>query len=246
MRAPTQVLDEADLRAGAEAVLVVSDEPVGEHTLAQALGVSTSQATELLADLAAQYEQEGRGFVLRRLAGGWRLASAPRFEELVRDFVVGGATARLSQAALETLAVIAYRQPVTRGRIAAVRGVNVDGVVRTLHARGLIEEAGTEPSGAVLYRTTEVFLDYLGITSLDELDPLAPYLPDSTALGQIDQEAGLRAQSRQARAAHTLTPAALDSDSQPAQGPDSQLSQVAQPAGTSTPQGESLDEQDPQ
>lgn len=228
MSAPAQVPDDPELRAGAEAVLVISDEPVGEQALAQALGVTTAQAAALLSSLAAEYEEAFRGFVLRQVAGGWRLASAPRFDELVRDFVVGGATARLSQAALETLAVIAYRQPVTRGRIAAVRGVNVDGVVRTLHARGLIEEAGTEPSGAVLYRTTEVFLDYLGITSLDELEPLAPYLPDSGALGQIDQEASLRARSRQARTTQADTHASRsDASGHGAQGAlDTQGAQV--------------------
>ena len=104
-------------------------------------------------------------------------------------FIIGGATARLSQAALETLAVVAYRQPVTRGRVAQIRGVNVDGVMRTLHARGLIEEAGAETSGAILYRTTGEFLEYLGIDSLDELPPLAPYLPRVEALEEIVEQA---------------------------------------------------------
>lgn len=204
---------EPELRAAAEAVLVVSDEPVTEAALAQALDVPEQQAARLMRSLAQEYEAGPvpRGMVLRRVAGGWRLASAARFEEVVERFVVGGATARLSQAALETLAVIAYRQPITRGRVAAVRGVNVDGVVRTLHGRGLIEEAGTEPSGAVLYRTTDVFLEYLGIGSLDELAPLAPYLPDAADLGEIDQEAGERAAARSAprvgHPSHGQTPA---------------------------------------
>ncbi|MDU0347931.1 SMC-Scp complex subunit ScpB [Actinomyces sp. MRS3W] len=175
------------LRAAVEAVLVVADEPVTAAALAEALGLDEVDVEALLIALAAEYE-EGRGFVLRRAAGGWRLASAPQFSALVERFVIGGATARLSQAALETLAVIAYRQPVTRGRVAAIRGVNVDGVVRTLHARGLIEEAGTEPSGAILYRTTGEFLEYLGLDSLDDLPPLAPYLPDASALGDIEDE----------------------------------------------------------
>ena len=113
----------------------------------------------------------------------------PEHADLVEQFVIGGATVRLSQAALETLAVVAYRQPVTRGRVAVIRGVNVDGVMRTLHARGLIEEAGAETSGAILYRTTGEFLEYLGIDSLDELPPLAPYLPRSEALGEIVEQA---------------------------------------------------------
>ena len=184
---------EPELRRAAEAILVVADEPVTAARLAEALGTEKPAAEHLLASLAAEYagetDQPARGFVLRRGAGGWRLASAAQFDDLVQRFVIGGATARLSQAALETLAVIAYRQPVTRGRVAAIRGVNVDGVVRTLHARGLIEESGSEPSGALLYRTTNQFLEYLGIDSLDELAPLAPYLPDTTALAEIEDEA---------------------------------------------------------
>ena len=183
---------EAQLRAAAEAVLVVADGPVTCAALAEALGVGETRAHGLLESLAAEYAGDGdgpaRGFVLRRAAGGWRLASAPAFHDLVERFVIGGATSRLSQAALETLAVIAYRQPVTRGRIAAIRGVRVDGVVRTLCARGLIEEAGAEPSGALLYRTTDEFLEYLGLDSLDDLPPLAPYLPEASALGEIENE----------------------------------------------------------
>ena len=183
---------EAQLRAAAEAVLVVADGPVTCAALAEALGVGEARARELLESLAAEYAGDGdgpaRGFVLRRAAGGWRLASAAAFHDLVERFVIGGATSRLSQAALETLAVIAYRQPVTRGRIAAIRGVSVDGVVRTLCARGLIEEAGAEPSGALLYRTTDEFLEYLGLDRLDDLPPLAPYLPEASALGEIENE----------------------------------------------------------
>ena len=183
---------EAQLRAAAEAVLVVADGPVTCAALAEALGVGETRAGELLESLAAEYAGDGdgpaRGFVLRRAAGGWRLAAAPAFHDQVERFVIGGATSRLSQAALETLAVIAYRQPVTRGRIAAIRGVSVDGVVRTLCARGLIEEAGAEPGGALLYRTTDEFLEYLGLDSLDDLPPLAPYLPEASALGEIENE----------------------------------------------------------
>lgn len=211
--------EQAELLAAVEAVLVVADAPVSDEALAQALGLSPARARRLVEQLAAEYEggapqppgpdparqedaqAEGpvsavvarpRGLVLRRAAGGWRLASAPRFDELVRRFVIGGATTRLSQAALETLAVIAYRQPVTRGRVAAVRGVNVDSVIRTLHARGLVEEAGTEPSGAVLYRTTDQFLEYVGIDSLEDLPALAPYLPQASELDELDAEAAGR------------------------------------------------------
>ena len=188
-----RAVPEGRLRSAAEAILVVADEPVTTAALSEALGLGEAAAETLLESLAAEYAGRGdagrpRGFALRRAAGGWRLASAPEFSDLVERFVVGGATARLSQAALETLAVVAYRQPVTRGRIAAIRGVNVDGVVRTLHARGLIEETGTEPSGAILYRTTAEFLEYLGLDSLEDLPPLAPYLPDTRALDDIEDE----------------------------------------------------------
>ena len=185
---------EPQLRSAAEAILIVADEPVTTTAIAEALGVEESVCEELLEGLAAEYRGEApgsrpHGFLLRRAAGGWRFASVPEHADLVEQFIIGGATARLSQAALETLAVVAYRQPVTRGRVAEIRGVNVDGVMRTLHARGLIEEAGAETSGAILYRTTGEFLEYLGIDSLDELPPLAPYLPRAEALGEIVEQA---------------------------------------------------------
>ena len=185
---------EPQLRSAAEAILIVADEPVTTASIADALGIEERSAETLLEHLAAEYRGEAsdsrtHGFLLRRAAGGWRFASVPEHAELVEQFIIGGATARLSQAALETLAVVAYRQPVTRGRVAAIRGVNVDGVMRTLHARGLIEEAGAETSGAILYRTTGEFLEYLGIDSLDELPPLAPYLPRVEALGEIVEQA---------------------------------------------------------
>nr|WP_268918841.1 SMC-Scp complex subunit ScpB [Actinomyces trachealis] len=187
------------LRAAAEAILMVAEEPVSDAVLGEALGIEEPQAHALMESLAAEYNgmsefagSRPRGFVLRPVAGGWRLASSPEYSELVERFVVGGATARLSQAALETLAVIAYRQPITRGRVAAVRGVNVDSVVRTLLSRGLIVEDGQETSGALLYRTTTEFLEYMGLRSIKELPPLAPYLPDASALGEIEEELDTR------------------------------------------------------
>nr|WP_297429591.1 SMC-Scp complex subunit ScpB [uncultured Actinotalea sp.] len=173
--------------AALEAVLMVADEPLSAVRLATALGLATERVEALLAELAAEYAgdpdgAEGarrpRGFVLRHVADGWRFYSAPAHADVVARFVLDGQTARLTHAALETLAVIAYRQPVTRGQVSAVRGVNVDSVVRTLVARGLVAEQGAEPSGAVLYGTTPYLLERLGMTSLDELPPLAPYLPD--------------------------------------------------------------------
>ncbi len=180
--------------AALEAVLMVVDEPVPAAQLASVLGLPTGQVVELLTELVAEYAGErggrARGFELRELAGGWRIYSAPAFADVVGRFVVDGQTARLTQASLETLAVIAYRQPVSRGRIAAIRGVNVDGVVRTLLARGLIEEAGHDEDGggAVLYRTTPYFLERMGLGSLEDLPPLAPYLPDLDTLDDLEEE----------------------------------------------------------
>lgn len=179
--------------AAIEAILMVVDEPVPADQLASVLGLPTGQVTELLAELAADFAGErggrARGFVLRELAGGWRVYSAPRLADVVGTFVVDGQTARLTQASLETLAVVAYRQPVSRGRISAIRGVNVDGVVRTLLARGLLEEAGhEEDTGAVLYRTSDYFLERMGLGSLADLPELAPYLPDLDGLDDLAQE----------------------------------------------------------
>lgn len=179
--------------AALEAVLMVVDEPVPAGELASVLGLPTGQVRELLTELAADYAGERggrpRGFELRELAGGWRIYSAPAYADVVGRFVVDGQTARLTQASLETLAVIAYRQPVSRGRIAAIRGVNVDGVVRTLLTRGLIEEAGhDDEGGAVLYRTTAYFLERMGLTTVTDLPPLAPYLPDLESLDSLEEE----------------------------------------------------------
>jgi len=181
--------------AALEAVLMVADEPIPAMRLATVLALPTAHVEELLAALAAEYRGElggrARGFELRAAGGGWRIYSAPAYADVVGRFVVDGQSARLTQAALETLAVIAYRQPVTRGQVSAVRGVNVDSVVRTLTARGLVVDAGIEPSsGAVLFTTTGYFLERMGLSSLDELPPLAPYLPDIDGLGGVDTSGG--------------------------------------------------------
>jgi segregation and condensation protein B len=172
-------IEPAELRGALEAILLVVDEPVSEIILAQVLDVTTDRIREALDELAADYSDNRRGFDLRQAAGGWRFYTRADFSRYVERFVLDGQQVRLTQAALETLAVIAYKQPVTRSRISAIRGVNCDGVVRTLLARGLIEECGSEPdSGAFLYRTTMLFLEKLGLNSVDELPPLAPFLPD--------------------------------------------------------------------
>ena len=178
--ATAELADDATLRAALEAILLVVDEPVAESTLAETVGQPTERVAALLQELADEYTAQGRGFDLRRAAGGWRLYTRPEYAPYVERFVVGGQAVRLTQAALETLAVIAYKQPVTRAQISAIRGVNCDGVVRTLMTRGLIEECGTEPeTGAHLYRTTTLFLEKLGLNSVDELPPLAPFLPSN-------------------------------------------------------------------
>lgn len=173
-------------RGAVEAVLMVVDEPVAEATLASALGLPVRATRELLAELAAEYEEAGRGFELRQVAGGWRVYSRTVYAPVVERFMLDGQTAKLTQAALETLAIVAYRQPVSRTRVGAVRGVNVDAVMRTLSSRGLVEEAGADPeTGAVLYRTTAYFLQRIGLRSLDELPALAPYLPGADALEEL-------------------------------------------------------------
>ncbi|MFD1212179.1 SMC-Scp complex subunit ScpB [Arthrobacter sp. GCM10027362] len=189
------------VKAALEAVLMVIDEPATDAELAAALGLPTALVQRLLHQLQAEYdggaaagEASGagasggpRGFELRSVAGGWRIFSRSDFAPVVSRFVREDRTARLTQAALETLAVIAYRQPVARARISAIRGVNVDSVVRTLLQRGLIAEAGTDlQTGAVLYRTTSYFLERLGIGSISELPELAPHLPGLEHLGDFD------------------------------------------------------------
>ena len=169
----------ADLRPALEALLMVADQPLDVATLASAAGHPVDQVSETLAGLADEYTEQGRGFELRNVAGGWRFYTREEYAAVVEGFVLEGQQARLTQAALETLAVVAYKQPVSRARVSAIRGVNVDGVMRTLLTRGLVEEAGQdESSGANLYRTTGYFLERIGVTSIDELPELAPYLPD--------------------------------------------------------------------
>jgi segregation and condensation protein B len=167
------------LEQSLEAILLIVDEPVPEVVLAQVLERPREEITRALTGLAASYDSERRGFDLRKVAGGWRFYTREECAPVVERFVRDGQEVRLTQAALETLAVVAYRQPVSRARVSAVRGVNCDGVMRTLTLRGLVEEAGTErETGAILYQTTGYFLERLGIGSLEDLPDLAPFLPD--------------------------------------------------------------------
>jgi len=167
------------LRASLEAIMLVADEPVSEVVIAQVLERPRAEVAAALRELAASYAAEQRGFDLREVAGGWRFYTREECAPVVERFVSDGQEVRLTQAALETLAVVAYRQPVSRARVSAVRGVNCDGVIRTLVLRGLVEEAGTDPeTGAILFATTAYFLERLGLPGLDALPELAPFLPD--------------------------------------------------------------------
>jgi segregation and condensation protein B len=167
------------LRASLEAIMLVADEPVPEMVIAQVVERPTEEVSAALRDLAAAYAAEGRGFELSQVAGGWRFYTSQECAAVVERFVRDGQEVRLTQAALETLAVVAYRQPVSRARVSAVRGVNCDGVMRTLVLRGLVEEAGTDhETGAILFGTTGYFLERLGLPSVADLPELAPFLPD--------------------------------------------------------------------
>src|SRR5215472_1465747 len=194
------------LEACLEAILLVVDEPVAEVVLAQVLERPRDEVSRALAGLASSYDEQRRGYDLRQVAGGWRFYTREECAPVVERFVRDGQEVRLTQAALETLAVVAYQQPVNRARVSAVRGVNCDGVMRTLTLRGLVEEAGTEhETGAILYRTTAYFLERLGLASLDDLPDLAPFLPDEIedaegAEPDIPEPAGTQASEDPGRA----------------------------------------------
>lgn len=177
-------MSELELEGSIEAILMVVDEPVTEITLAQVLEKPVEAIEIALVALAQGYEN--RGFSLRKVNGGWRFYSRPEYSDVVEKFVLDGQQSRLTQAALETLAVIAYRQPVSRARVSAIRGVNVEAVMKTLVTRGLVEESGTEhETGAILYITTSYFLERLGLNSIEDLPALAPYLPDLDRLDEV-------------------------------------------------------------
>ena len=180
---PLQLLDPVELRGGLEALLFVMDDPVDEATLAGALRCAPEQVRDGLAELAASYDERRSGLTLRKVGEGWRLYTREEHAPVVERYLTDGQRSRLTQAALETLAVIAYRQPVTRARVSGIRGVGVDGVMRTLLSRGLVHEVGTDPdSGGGLYATTPLFLERLGLRSLADLPELAPLLPETSSM----------------------------------------------------------------
>ena len=175
-----------------EAILMVAEEPIDPHLLAQLLEVAPARVEEICNELAAQYEADDRGFTLVRVAGGYRFQSHPDLAPYVERFVLEGQSARMSAAALETLAIVAYKQPVSRAQIAAIRGVNVDGVMRTLQQRGYIEEVARDPGPgqATLFGTTRTFLESLGLDSLDDLPSLGDFVPGPEVVEALEQ--GLR------------------------------------------------------
>ena len=176
-------LDPSTITGPLEALLLMATEPMSAAELAQALDVPKPVVWEALDQLRTYYDETGRGFELREVGTGWRYYTRAEHHEVITRWLLEGQHGRLSQAALETLAVIAYLQPISRSRVSAVRGVNVDGVVRTLAAHGLIEEEARDPeTGAMLFATSDYFLERMGLTSLDELPPIAPHLPEASAL----------------------------------------------------------------
>jgi segregation and condensation protein B len=181
-----ELADDVALEAALEALLLVVDAPTDEETLAQALDQPVARVREAVRRMSAAYAAQHRGIDLRHAGGGWRFYTRDAYAPYVERLLLDGQRARLTRAALETLAVVAYRQPVTRARVSAVRGVNCDGVLRTLLTRGLVQEAGVDPATqGTLFRTTELFLERLGLSSLDELPPLAPLLPDVDAIDEL-------------------------------------------------------------
>jgi segregation and condensation protein B len=181
-------LEDSELGAALEALLLVVDTPVTVEQLAVATEQPAHRVAEKLQSMAVQLTARDSGIDLREAGGGWRMYTRARYAPYVERLLLDGARSKLTRAALETLAVIAYRQPVTRARVSAVRGVNVDAVIRTLVARGLITEAGNDPdSGAVTFATTELFLERLGLTSLADLPDIAPLLPDVDVIDDLSE-----------------------------------------------------------
>ncbi len=190
-----------------EAILMVAQEPVEPHLLAQLLEVAPAVVDALCAELAGAYESDQRGFELVRVAGGYRLQSHADLAPYVERFALEGQTARLSAAALETLAIVAYKQPLSRAQVAAIRGVNVDGVMRTLQQRGYVAEVGRDggPGQATLFGTTREFLERLGLDSLDDLPPIADLFPSAEVMEALEH--GLRADRPEPQPALDLTDA---------------------------------------
>ncbi|UQE73432.1 SMC-Scp complex subunit ScpB [Gordonia sp. PP30] len=185
----SRILDDDHLRGALEAVLLVVDSPISTEELATVVDQDRVRVRTMLKRIADELTESGSGIDLRYAGDGWRYYTRSEYAPYVENLLLDGARSKLTRAALETLAVVAYRQPVTRARVSAIRGVNVDGVMRTLLARGLINEAGTDPqTTATTYETTELFLERLGLASLTELPDLAPLLPDVDVIDDLGEE----------------------------------------------------------
>jgi segregation and condensation protein B len=181
-----------EARRAVEAIVLVTEQPIDTNVLGQLLELRPAIVEELCRELAAEYEAEGRGFQLARVAGGWRFQSHPDQAPYVERFVLDGQSAKLSAAALETLAIVAYKQPISRAQVASIRGVSVDGVMRTLQQRGYIAEVGRDPGPgqAVMFGTTRGFLEKLGVDHLGELPALGDFVPGADVVEQLER--GLR------------------------------------------------------
>jgi len=190
--------DSLEARRAVEAIVMVAEEPVPPGLMAQLIEIPTGQVEAICDQLAEEYRAEGRGFELVRIAGGYRFRSHPDAESYVKRFVVSGQSSRLSSAALETLAIVAYKQPLSRAQVSAIRGVNAEGAMRTLQHRGLVQEVGRDPGPgqARLFATTPAFLERLGLDSIDELPPLVDFVPGAEVIEAL--ETSLMADSRPA------------------------------------------------
>jgi segregation and condensation protein B len=194
---PDQLTDDVrdEARRAIEAIVLVSEQPIAPQLLGQLLEIRPALVEEICRALADEYEEQGRGFQLVRVAGGWRFQSHPAQAAYVERFVLEGQSAKLSAAALETLAIVAYKQPISRAQVASIRGVSVDGVMRTLQQRGHIAEVGRDPGPgqAVMFGTTATFLETLGLDSLDDLPALGDFVPGAAVVEQLER--GLRPDS---------------------------------------------------
>jgi segregation and condensation protein B len=185
----TRVVVDAEIVRAVEAIVMVSSEPVPSELMAQLLEQPVTVIEAVLGELSSAYEEAGHGFQLANVAGGWRFQSHPTMAQYVERFVLDGQRARLSSAALETLAIIAYKQPISRLQVASIRGVDPDAVMRTLHSRGYIAPVGRDsgPGQAVMWGTTPLFLEKLGLASLDDLPSVASFVPDASLVEALEK-----------------------------------------------------------
>jgi segregation and condensation protein B len=222
-----------EARRAIEAILMVADQPIEPNLLAQITEVPASAVEAICAELAAEYEQGDRGFVLVRVAGGYRFQSHPDMAAYVERFVLDGQSARMSAAALETLAIVAYKQPISRAQIGSIRGVNVDGVIRTLQQHGYIDEVSRDPGpgNAIMYGTTSAFLEKLGLDSVDQLPPLGAFVPGADVVEQLER---------------TLRVSPADADAEPIDVADDEPTSDDEPTDDDTSADPAAQEQSPE